>query len=176
MPSLAQLSVSSERDNTQERLYCCFCERLFVTYPGIYQHVKAKHPALFPTYKKRSVKKMLRKSRAAGGNSIYRLAKLPDHLVNSLTSAYRLPDHLANSPPEHQVNPLPEHQANPLPEHLAISLPEHLAISLPEHLAISLPSACQLPEHQVNPLPWACQLKKAAENEQPKPRTNQNLP
>ena len=160
MPSLAQLSVSSERDNTQERLYCCFCERLFVTYPGIYQHVKAKHPALFPTYKKRSVKKMLRKSRAAGGNSIYRLAKLPDHLVNSLTSAYRLPDHLANSPPEHQVNPLPEHQVNPLPE----------------HLAISLPSACQLPEHQVNPLPWACQLKKAAENEQPKPRTNQNLP
>lgn len=36
----------------QQRLYNCFCEKRFTTYPGLYLHLKSKHTNLFPKYKR----------------------------------------------------------------------------------------------------------------------------
>jgi hypothetical protein len=56
------MSLSEELSNSAlsdplPRVYSCYCHKIFTTYPGIYLHLRTKHPDLFPKYKKRKITK-----------------------------------------------------------------------------------------------------------------------
>jgi hypothetical protein len=60
------------------RIYLCFCEKVFTTYPGIYLHLKSKHGNLFQKYKKLKITKLFKKGKDEKGSEVYRLDKLSE--------------------------------------------------------------------------------------------------
>jgi hypothetical protein len=60
------------------RIYACFCQKRFTTYPGIYLHLKSKHTNLFQKYKKLKITKLFKKMRDDQGTEIYRLDKISE--------------------------------------------------------------------------------------------------
>ena len=58
------------------RIYSCFCDKIFTTYPGIYLHLKSKHANLFQKYKKLKITKLFKKVKDDKGSEVYKLDKL----------------------------------------------------------------------------------------------------
>jgi hypothetical protein len=58
------------------RLYSCFCEKIFTTYPGIYLHLKSKHSNLFQKYKKLKITKLFKKVKGENNNDVFKLDKI----------------------------------------------------------------------------------------------------
>jgi hypothetical protein len=58
------------------RIYSCFCDKIFTTYPGIYLHLKSKHSNLFQKYKKLKITKLFKKIRGENNSEIFKLDKL----------------------------------------------------------------------------------------------------
>lgn len=77
--SWSQQSESPEAlSDPLPRIYACFCEKRFTTYPGIYLHLKSKHSHLFQKYKKLKITKLFKKTHDDKGIEIYKLDKLSD--------------------------------------------------------------------------------------------------
>lgn len=75
--SSSECSVSALSDPLP-RIYSCFCDKIFTTYPGIYLHLKSKHANLFQKYKKLKITKLFHKVRAEDGTEMYRLDKISE--------------------------------------------------------------------------------------------------
>jgi hypothetical protein len=63
---------------------------VFDTYSGLYQHLKSKHPNLFPTYKKMKLQKMLKKTKDSRGTYNYKLIKMAEENNNINPSADKI--------------------------------------------------------------------------------------
>jgi hypothetical protein len=80
--SSSECSVSALSDPLP-RIYSCFCDKIFTTYPGIYLHLKSKHANLFQKYKKLKITKLFRKVRGEDGTEMYRLEKISEKDANN---------------------------------------------------------------------------------------------
>lgn len=64
--------------DSHNRIYICFCEKRFTTYPGVYLHLKSKHADVFEKYKKLKITKLFRKIEESQNTEIFRLEKLSE--------------------------------------------------------------------------------------------------
>lgn len=60
-------SDSSSSELLVNRVYICFCEKRFTTYPGVYLHLKSKHGNVFEKYKKLKITKLFKKIEGSPG-------------------------------------------------------------------------------------------------------------